>query len=443
MGAYIGPIVEDHTVGLVSRPISGPVELLWRVKTISAETAERVGFQYVRFPRLEAKPIPSLATDRSMMSHDRLRKWLKWKGRPCVQGRLSLLLDGDEYFQRLEDVLADARSSIRIQTFIFDNDDVALEVAELLKRKSRDLSVRILADGIGSRRAWEIRAPSADAVPQPGIANMFDYLQQDSAIELKRGRNLWLSTDHSKVILVDDRLAFFGGMNIGREYRYDWRDMMVEVEGPLVREFKRQFEWSWNRTRLFADFFLVVDRLRRHTISKGAEGGEYWILLTTPFRRQIFDAQLKAIRLARHHVYVENPYLWNQNMLYRLCEARKRGVDVRVTIPLHVNIPIGGGANRVALNTLLRHGVRVFLYPGMTHVKAAVFDGWACFGTANFDDLSLHKNVEMDLMTDEAGFAGSLEAELLLDGQDSSYEIKTPLSLEMWDELCKSLANFL
>lgn len=440
---YVGPVVEDHTIGLISRPISGPVELAWRIKTLGGEAVERMEIRGRRMPALDRLPIPPLAPARPLMDPALMGTWLEQQSGPCVAGRLTLLINGDAYFPRLEAALKLATNRIDIQTYIFDNDDVAARIADLLKRKSGHVPVRVLMDVLGSRAAWRVQAPSVEDSPQPDISDMMAYLREDSEVEVRRSYNLWLSSDHSKLILVDRHTAFFGGMNIGREYRHDWRDLMVEARGPLADELQRHFNRAWNRAKTFSDLWMLLDSRRRERASPAEPGACYYLVLTTPFTHDIYSAHLRAARLATHHIYVENPYLWNTRFIYALCAARKRGVDVRVTVPLAVNIPIGQSANRVAMNTLLRHGVRVFLYPGMTHVKAAVYDGWASFGTANFDDLSLHKNIEMNLFTADPDFVRDFEQHLLLAGQDRCVEIRQPLPLSLWDELAKEVADFL
>ena len=441
---YLAPVAEDHTVGLISRPVSAPVELLWRCKTIGEESAERLRVKILKFRRLEELPIKDVDPTRPHMAGDVMHDWLASRVGPCVRGDVRLLTGGEAFFSRFELALWSARQRIDIQTYIFDNDDVAVHVADILRAKSREIPVRVLLDALGSRHAWTNSAPSARSVLQPPVHDMVHYLRARSFVRVRRRRNLWLSANHSKLMVIDGQTAFLGGMNIGREYRHDWRDMMVEIHGPLVQRLERRFERSWNRARFFSDFFLLREwQAERAARDRQWAGACFHLLTTTPFHHTIYDAQLRAARKARNRIYVENSYLWNDRFIYALCAARRRGVDVRVTVPLEIDIEAGTGANLVALNTLLRHSVRVFLYPGMTHVKAAVFDGWACFGSANYDDLSLHKNIEVNLCTGDDDFVRGLVEELLLQGQDASTEITKPLPLTLWDELAAGLADFL
>ena len=440
--SYLGPLAEDHTVGLISRPVSAPVELLWRATTLGCETAGRLHVNHIKFPRLEKVPTHAVRADRAGMPESIMRDWLEKTSTACAHGNLTLLINGDRFFPRLETALSRATNQIDIQVYIFDNDDVAVRLADLLRSKSTDVSIRILVDGLGSRRAWAIQAPSAGSAAQPDIGNMARYLSRGSNIQLRRWRNLWLSSGHTKMMIVDGSTAFIGGMNIGREYRYDWRDAMVEIDGPLVAELQRSFVRAWDWSRWSSDLSLLSCAQSSADKPGSNEGARCYVLKTSPFKRQIYRTQLLAARSATHHIYVESPYLWNDKFIYALCEARRRGVDVRVTVP-NTGLALAMGAQNIALNTLLRHGVRVFLFPGKTHVKAAVFDGWACFGSANLDDLSLHKNNELSIFTADQDFVREFEHELLLKGQDLSLEITDPMPSGWWDVLFEGIADFL
>jgi len=116
---------------------------------------------------------------------------------------------------------------------------------------------------------------------------------------------------------------------------------------------------------------------------------------------------------------------------------------VRVTLPRDVNNRIGLGANNKTVSRLLKHGVRVFVYPGMTHVKAAVYDQWACFGSANFDDLSLHKNYELNIFTDNPEAVRQVREDLLENGQKISKEIFEVENLNLSDIFSSRIAQYL
>ena len=115
-------------------------------------------------------------------------------------------------------------------------------------------------------------------------------------------------------------------------------------------------------------------------------------------RHDLADVLFAAIDHARHHVYLENPYLCDGRLLLHLVEARRRGVEVRVVLTLESDEDITNRANRVTANYLLRAGVHVYLYRGRTHLKTLSVDGaWAYTGTGNFDPLSLRHDYELGI----------------------------------------------
>ena len=121
---------------------------------------------------------------------------------------------------------------------------------------------------------------------------------------------------------------------------------------------------------------------------------------------------MAAIRRAKSYIYIENPYLSDDLILHELIMARHRGVDVRVVIPLECNWNTMARSNALAANEMLANGIRVYLYPGMSHVKAAIFDGWACLGSANFDQASLRLNREVNLATSHPALVDKLVTRL-------------------------------
>ena len=135
------------------------------------------------------------------------------------------------------------------------------------------------------------------------------------------------------------------------------------------------------------------------------------------------------MRAARQRIWVQHAYVADDAVVSELIRARRRGVDVRVILPSRGDSGFMDGANLVAANAFVRNGIRVYAYPGMTHVKAALYDGWACVGSANFDKLSLRVNQETNVATSDPRFVGRLERELFERDFARSAEVKEPRSL--------------
>jgi cardiolipin synthase len=419
----------DNTVQVAKRPLSGTYELGWRVKTFWTQEVTTLWRRNISLRMLSLRDIPELTEAPSFMDHNIMTEWLEDKSGPPVQGTVRLLLNGENFFPRLEQSIRTATNRIDFKTYLFDNDDVAKGIADLLKTRSHEVDIRMLYDSGGTRLSWKPDAPSLPTNYVYEVGDMIRYLEKDSAIKLRRAAHTLLTSEHSKYILIDHTEAYFGGMNIGREYRYDWRDAMFELTGPVIDALETRFETAWILASGKASTIFKLPRPY-----KPEPGGTLYLTVTTPLRAHIYKGQLRAIRNAKQCIYVENPYLWNTSIIYELCEARKRGVDVRVTVPRDINHGIGVAANKQTVKRLLDHGVRVFVYPGMTHVKAAVYDQWACFGSANFDDLSLHKNYELNIFTADPEAVRQVKEELLQGGQKLSTEIFQSENLS-WMEL--------
>jgi phosphatidylserine/phosphatidylglycerophosphate/cardiolipin synthase-like enzyme len=144
-----------------------------------------------------------------------------------------------------------------------------------------------------------------------------------------------------------------------------------------------------------------------------------------PFKNAI----LASLERAKSYVYVENPYLFDKHVIADLVRARNRGVDVRVVMPRKNDLKVGGRSNLVVANYLLQHGVRVYFYPGMTHVKALLADGWTCIGSGNLNHLSLRICQEQNIATSDPAFAAEVRRDLFEQDVARSYELKEPLSV--------------
>ncbi|MDH5411921.1 MAG: phosphatidylserine/phosphatidylglycerophosphate/cardiolipin synthase family protein, partial [Alphaproteobacteria bacterium] len=230
--------------------------------------------------------------------------------------------------------------------------------------------------------------------------------------------------DHTKSIVIDGERAFLGGMNIGREYRHEWHDMMVDLRGPVVAGIRRDFESTWDRASLFGDVGWLVGALTRGTIRNGGGGAKMRLLATRPGDDQIRRARFAAFERAQRYIFVETPYLADDDALDRLVAAARRGVDVRVILPERNDSALMDDSNRAAARTLLAAGARVFIYPGFTHAKAMMADGWAAFGSANMDWLSHAVNREMDVATSDPDIAGRLKRDLFMADFRHAWELQ-------------------
>jgi len=431
-------LAHSHLGGLVARPVSSVFRLLFVAKDAAVETVRPTWLV-----TLESRPVPEL-NDGPGMDLDAWEARLdELTGHGATRGTLEYLIDGEEFFVRFIDAISTATQSVDIRTYIFDNDDFAEKVGKLLKRRAGDgVRTRVLLDGLGT-----IVATGADdeSLPERYVApeSVRLFLETDSEVDVRQSRNPWLvAGDHVKTTVVDGKVAFSGGMNIGREYRYVWHDLMMELRGPVVDELSNEFNKAWAHAGPLGDAGYVLQRLKPNPDRAEEVGYPIRLLHTRPGIAEIFLAQREAIRSARNYIYVQNAYLTDDAMLYELAKARRRGVDVRVILPLIGNHGPINKSNALAANAMMEHGIRVFLYPGMSHVKAAIFDGWACLGSANWDKLSFRTNKELNIATSHPEYVDELHERVFDPDFENAIELTEPFPERWSDHLAEIIADY-
>ncbi len=417
----------------INRPVSHVASLGSLALKSTGGLLKRVSLSTVQMPALN-DDVPPVA-DSAPMDLDAFEHTLdKVTGTRQDRGRIRFLVDGDEYFARLMETIDTAQESVDIRTYIFDNDDFAVAMADRLKQRSEDVRVRVLLDSIGNMLAMQADPESLPPEHQHPLS-MRMYIERDSDVKVRNQTNPWFTGDHVKTTIIDKRIAFVGGMNIGREYRYDWHDMMMEVTGPVVDHLQFESDKAWARGGLLGDFANALRFLQGKKERADRDGYPVRVLQTRNFNSQIHKAQIAAIQNARSYILIENAYFSDDRTIYELAKARRRGVDVRVIIPAKGNHGPLNASNRVTINTLLRHGIRVYEYPGMSHIKAAVYDGWACVGSANFDKLSLKVNKELNLATSHPETVNALLEQVFIPDLIASREITDPVAVRLPDRL--------
>ena len=429
--------LRSHLLGIMRNPVSDTNRLLW-LTFHSGTVLLPHGMQ----PGGTDPPPP--VTKGAAMDPATWESLLDERvGAARYRASLKPLIDGEAFFVELIQAIQDAREAIDIQIYIFDSDDYALRIADLLKQRSHEIRVRVLVDRLGSLAAGQV--PSKSPVYPGGKAplSIVSYLRENSRIEVRALENPWLTSSHTKLVVIDHAKAYLGGMNIGREYRYEWHDLMLEVDGPLVRRLQKDFDGRWAHAGPGGDLAFAINAIRPDEPPDAGDIGDMDVrpLYTRTGDAQILRAQLAAIRRARSLIYIEQPYVSDDEIIHELIAARRRGVDVRVILPTGNDSGLMNSANLLAANAFLRNGVRVYGYPGMSHVKAAIFDGWACVGSANFDKLSLRINQEANLGTSDARFVDRLRRELFEVDFARSRELQETQPVNWTDYIAEFIAD--
>ena len=402
--------VKSHLFGVIKAPFTSTFRLF----------SLGVSSVYTALPPVyrDLEQIPALNTSGQEMDLTAFNAWLdKNITKQNYKAEVKLLIDGDEFFPHFILAAQRAKHSIFTRVYIFGTDPYGLKIADLLKvRAAEGVDVRVLTDELNtvlnSAKVPELSFKEDFVMPK----SIKSYIRKDSHAKARTHYNTWATFDHTKVYLIDRELAYTGGMNIGEEYRYTWHDMMVALRGPVVGRLVKNFYEAWSFNGWGGDYAAAWRKLFSKRQRKGNEEKpgmiDVRLMYTKPSQAEIFKAQLEAIKRAKRRIYIENAYFSDDRIVGELIKARGRGVDVRVILPGENDVGIMDANNQIMANKLWRNGVRVYFYKGMSHVKAALYDGWAVIGSANFDKMSLFVNQEMSLGIYDPSFVQELEERL-------------------------------
>lgn len=310
--------------------------------------------------------------------------------------KVDLINDGEEKFRLLFQDLEGASDHIHAEYYIVRDDDLGNRFLDILARKAQEgVDVRLLVDGVGTRlpaaRTAELREKGVKVLSFfPPVFERFPAL------------NLRINhRNHRKIVVIDGRVAYTGGFNIGDEYigknerMGRWRDTHLRIEGPAVFDLQARFLLDWDFTlgrplEIEARFFPRQER---------PGDGAIQIVSGGPDRRQsrVKEAYLKLISSARRSIYIQTPYFVpDESVMDALRVAALSGVDVRIMMPRLPDHPLVHWASIDYLGDLLPSGVRAFLYQdGFLHAKTIVVDGEVVsVGSANWDIRSFNLNFE-------------------------------------------------
>lgn len=305
-----------------------------------------------------------------------------------THNRVELLTDGKNAFPQMEAAISEAERCIHMIFYIFELDTTGLRICELLKERAQaGVKVRVLLDGFGCQK-------TSRAIRQ--------YLQR-SGVEVRvfLPSRIWPLyaprfnfVNHRKILAIDGRIAFTGGMNIAEEYENTWRDLMVRIEGPAVSGLNHILLEDW----YFATGEDIGDPSEGRELVLGSET-EVGVTSSGPDTEGwIHDAYFMAITQARRRLVIATPYfIPTQAILTALRTAGGRGVDVRLIVPSLSDVRLVMWASRSFYKPLVEAGVRIFEYPSaMLHAKALIQDeDIASVGTANVDNRSFRLNFEV------------------------------------------------
>lgn len=357
-------------------------------------------------------------------------------GRPLIAGnKVSLLFDGPRTFAAMTAAVKGAQDTINLETYIFEQDALGKEFAELLMAKQKQgVQVCIIYDCVGTAGTPEV---FFDQMKETGIRVL--PFHPVSPLH-KLGRWRINNRDHRKILVVDGKIAFTGGVNItavysrGSQFRSSraisssvgWRDTHLQIEGPAVAALQWLFLDNWASQKAGdlpeRDYFPSLpqagDKMVRVIGSR--PGGAY----------EIYKAYFLAIESAQKSIHLTAGYFVPDPQIFKaLLDAAKRGVEVKIILPSVTDGALVFQASHSYYTRMLKAGVQVFeLKAAVLHAKTAVIDGnWSTVGSTNLDMRSFLHNKEVNVVVVDNGFGLELE-KAFLDDLKNSEEI----SLERW-----------
>ncbi|HEV2557105.1 MAG TPA: phospholipase D-like domain-containing protein [Microvirga sp.] len=322
-----------------------------------------------------------------------------------------LLRDARENYPAWLDAIRSARHVIHFENFIVADDVTGGTFAEaLIERAEAGVRVRVLYDWLGS---------SGRALPR-----FWNRLKR-AGVEVRvfnpprLSAPFWIRRNHRKLITVDGRIGFVSGLCIsdnwpGSETVEPWRDTGVGVEGPVVADLDAAFADSWAA----AGEPLPRDEVPDPAAIAPAGSVPARVISGRPgmFRTYRLDQFIAAT--ARRTLWITDAYfVATTAYVQALAEAARDGVDVRVLVPGTSDVPVLQPIVRAGYRSLIESGIRVFEWNGsMLHAKTAVADGrWSRVGSTNLNLASWATNWELDVVVEDADFAGAMEAMYLED----------------------------
>ncbi|MFJ5370854.1 phosphatidylserine/phosphatidylglycerophosphate/cardiolipin synthase family protein [Bosea sp. CER48] len=319
--------------------------------------------------------------------------------------RVETLVNGNQIFPSMLQAIREARQTISFETYIYWRGAIAEDFAGALSTKAREgVSVNVLLDWVGSL---------------PMEERLIERMRA-AGVKVVRFRPVnWYTLDrvnnrtHRKLLIVDGRIGFTGGVGIADEWNGDarspseWRDNHYRVEGPAVAEFQAAFAEHWIEA---TGELLMGDRFFPQLVAAGEHAAQ--VVVSSTHQRNVMHLMLMtALASAQRSVRIATPYFVPDELMRRqILDARKRGVDIRIIVPgPQIDVRIVRKASRHLWGDLLRAGVKISEFqPTFFHCKLVIVDDiWTSVGSTNIDDRALRLNDEANINLFDRDFAGT------------------------------------
>jgi cardiolipin synthase len=342
--------------------------------------------------------------------------------------KITTLLNGDEIFPAMLSAISNAKKTITFESYIYWSGKTGEKFADALSERARaHVKVHLLLDWAGSGK---IEAKLVEEMKNAGVE--IERYHKPHWYNITRMNN----RTHRKILVVDGRIGFTGGVGIADEWSGNgldakhWRDTHYKVEGPVVNEMQSAFMDNWLKVRpeihVGEDYFPKISPIgsseSQMFISSAAEGGSSVRVL-----------YLAALASAKKSIDIQSAYFVpDQHTIDALIEARKRGVAIRLMVPgPYTDSNVVDSASRETWGDILRAGVEIYQYqPALFHCKVLIVDNqFVSVGSTNFDQRSFSLNDEANLNVVDAEFANRQLADF-----ERDLKVSDPLTLDEWEK---------
>ena len=362
----------------------------------------------------------------------------RYSSSPLTTGnQVKVLVDGPETYAALEASMRAARRYIDLETFIYGDDDIGQRFAALLAEKKREgVEVRVLYDSLGS---MDTPHDFFDGLRSQGIE-----VREFRPMNPVKNPLIWniQNRDHRKIVVVDGKTGFTGGINIDSTYlsastsrpgpkrglKDGWRDTHVRIDGPAVAQLQQLFAESWKTAGGNpndvgdAGTIQPAGRTLVTIVGNSSDSDD----------RSLYGTYLAAFSCASRRLWITHAYFApNEDLLTAMTDAAQRGVDVRLIVPSFTDSSIVLNATQATYTRLLKSGVKIYeLKDALLHAKSVVIDGSVSIvGSANLDMRSFLHNEEANAVVIDRDVGQRMEQVF-----EKDQTAARPVELARWEQ---------
>jgi cardiolipin synthase A/B len=361
-----------------------------------------------------------------------------------TRNKIKLVRGGRPYFDQILEMIKDAREIIQLQVYIYENDETGKEVSSaLISAAKRNVQVYLMADGYASQGLSKtfIRELESAGIQfrffEPLFRNRHSYF----------GRRL-----HHKVIVVDNRYAMAGGVNISNHYndmpkQAGWLDFALHMEGEIVKELCRICQKTWQGwlaakpLSLCKENHIAPDIKPNEDCSIRVRRND-WVMK----RNQVSRSYIEMFRKANDHIIMMSGYFLPGRMIRKnMKKAVRRGVKIKLILAGMSDVMVAKYAERYMYGWLFKNNIELYEYkPCVLHGKVAVYDRqWATIGSYNVNDISAYASIELNIDVNNADFAAMLDQTMekiiqkdcLLITKEN-FDMQNGILNRIWEQVC-------